>query len=103
MIQTINFYDFQTAFNQIRPNNFSYDGLKLLFNYLEEYEEDTGEQIELDVIALCCDFVESSLEEINSNYSHEEALNLENAIEYLRDNTDFIGKTDEDKLVFLQF
>jgi hypothetical protein len=103
MIQTINFYDFQTAFNQIRPNNFSYDGLKLLFNHLEEYEEATGEQIELDVIALCCDFVESSLEEINSNYPNEEALNLEDAIEYLRDNTDFIGKTDEDKLVFLQF
>ena len=103
MIQTINFYDFQTAFNQIRPNNFSYDGLKLLFNHLEEYEESTGEQIELDVIALCCDFVESSLEEINSNYPNEEELKLEDAIEYLRDNTDYIGKTDEDKLVYLQF
>lgn len=103
MKQSINFYQFQTAFNEIRPNNFSYNGLKLLFNHLEEYEESTGEEIELDVIALCCDFVESSLEEINSNYPNEEALNLENAIEYLRDNTDYVGKTDEDKLVFLQF
>ena len=103
MKQSINFYQFQTAFNEIRPNNFSYNGLKLLFNHLEEYEESTGEEIELDVIALCCDFVESSLEEINSNYPNEEALNLEDAIEYLRDNTDYVGKTDEDKLVFLQF
>jgi hypothetical protein len=103
MYQTINFYDFQTAFNQIRPNNFSHDGLKLLLNYLEEYEESTGESVELDVIALCSDYCESSLEEFNANYPNEESLNLENAIKYLRDNTNFVGKTEDDRLVYLQF
>jgi len=35
-----------------RKTNFSYEGLEILFEYLEELEESTGEEIELDVIAL---------------------------------------------------
>jgi len=42
MIQTITSHDFQDAFRKIRPDNFSYDGLKALFDYLEELEENTG-------------------------------------------------------------
>jgi hypothetical protein len=36
-------------------NQFSYKGLNALFEYLEEYEESTGEEIDFDVIALCYD------------------------------------------------
>ena len=36
MYQTIGFCQFTDAFNSIRPNNFSYDGLQVLFDYLEE-------------------------------------------------------------------
>ena len=32
------------------------DGLQILFDYLEELESETGKEIELDVISLCCDF-----------------------------------------------
>ena len=55
---TVNFTDFVDAFYKIRPTNFSYDGLKALFDYLEEYEHSTGKELELDVIGLCCDFCE---------------------------------------------
>lgn len=41
-----------------RDNQFSPEGRIALFNYLEEIAEDTGEPIELDVIALCCEFTE---------------------------------------------
>ena len=69
MKQTINFYDFQTAFENSRPDNFTREGLETLYEMLEEYEEDTGEELELDVIALCCDFTEyESLEELISAY-----------------------------------
>ena len=61
MYQTIDFYDFQHAFeNMDRSDNFSSAGLRALFNHIEELEADTGEQIELDVIALCCEFTEYS-------------------------------------------
>jgi hypothetical protein len=70
MKQTVTFYDFQKAFQDLRPNNFSYEGLRALFEYLEESEESTGEEIELDVIALCCDFIEyESIEDYRNDYS----------------------------------
>ena len=43
MHQSINLHDFREAFRIMdRSNNFSYDGLKVLFDGLEQYEEDTG-------------------------------------------------------------
>ena len=69
MKQSVNIYDFEREFKRFERNNFSWDGLKALFEYLEEYEEDTGEEIELDVVALCCDYAEyDSLNEYNSDY-----------------------------------
>ena len=40
MYKTITQYDFEDAFNswETYKNNFSYEGKKALFNYLEEYE-----------------------------------------------------------------
>ena len=72
MIQTINEYQFADAFNKIRPDNFTYRGLIALYNYFEQYEEDTGEQIELDVIALCCEYNEyEDLAEFQEDYSED--------------------------------
>lgn len=71
MKQPIGFCQFTDAFRDMnRDNNFSYAGLKALFSYLEEYEEATGEEIELDVIALCCEYTEyTDIAEFISTYS----------------------------------
>jgi hypothetical protein len=58
MYQNINFYQFCDSFSDQYKNNFTYEGKKALFDYLEEVEDSTGEKIELDVIALCCDYSE---------------------------------------------
>jgi hypothetical protein len=59
MYQTVNFSDFCDAFRSMdRNENFSYEGKRALFDYLEQYEEDVGEPWELDVIGLCCDWTE---------------------------------------------
>lgn len=70
MKQIIGFCDFQDTFRFMdRSDNFSYEGKKALFEYLEEYEEATGEEIELDIIALCCEYTEyESIEEFQQNY-----------------------------------
>lgn len=62
MKQTVNFSDFVDAFFRThnRMDQFSYEGLKALFEHLEQYEEDMGEEMELDVIAICCDYSEHS-------------------------------------------
>ena len=72
MKTTVTVTTFVDAFRALRPDNFSNDGLQALFSYLEEYETDTGEELELDVIALCCDFAEyQNLEEFQRDYSDE--------------------------------
>ena len=71
MKTTVSRYDFQQAFTDAnRAANFTSAGLDALFNYLEEYEEDTGEEIELDVIALCCEYTEyADVQEFAAAYS----------------------------------
>ena len=73
MIRTINEYDFTTAFHKMgRGNQFSHDGLIALYEYLEMLGEDLGQEIELDVIALCCEYAEyDNLEEFQADYSED--------------------------------
>ena len=58
MKQTMNEFDFKNEFKKIRPDNFSYEGLSVLYNHLIQFEEDTGEELEFDPIAYCCEFSE---------------------------------------------
>jgi len=74
MKQTVYLHDFRDAFKKMdRADNFSYEGLEALYNWLIDYEQDTGEVQELDVIALCCDFTEyESLEDFQADYNADE-------------------------------
>ena len=70
MKTTVSQTDFVDAFKKMRPSNFSYEGLIALYDYLENFEEDTDKEIELDVIAFCCDYTEyENLEEYKKSYS----------------------------------
>jgi len=84
MKQNIGLYQFENAFRTCgRIKQFSYAGLKALFEYLEQYEEDCGEEIELDVIGLCCDYVEyEGLEEFHGEYDAEDYPDLDKLMEY---------------------
>lgn len=98
MKTTVNLYEFRDAFRSIRPDNFSYEGLAVLFDYLEQLGEDIGEEIELDVIAICCDFSEDTWEGIAENYGLEldpEADDEDNeasVIDYLSNQGAYIGE-----------
>lgn len=103
MKTTVSFYDFEQAFrNCDRFENFGYEGLKVLFDYIENYEDDTGEEIELDVIALCCEYNRDDYMDIADNYNidlddcddDEERINT--VREYLADHTALVGEVEED-------
>ena len=100
MKQTINQYEFRNAFQSMRPNNFSYEGLEILFNSLEQYEADTGEEVELDVIAFCCDYSEMDGEEVRSSYAIDEGEDIE---EFLADNTWLLGKHETNGKTYFVF
>lgn len=70
MKQYIGFSQFCDGFRGSYENNFSYQGKRALFDYLENYEEETGEEIELDPVALCCEYSEyESLKDFQEQYS----------------------------------
>ena len=73
LVKEVSFYDFLKEFEEFgRANNFSYEGKKALYDYLNDLSEDLGEPIELDVIAICCDFTEyENLKEFNNNYGYD--------------------------------
>ena len=104
IVQNINsVYQFREAFRLAgRMDQFSYEGLEVLFDYLDNLSEGTGEPIELDVIALCCDYYESSIEELIDNYNidlsevdKDDPDSIIDAVrEYLEDNTSVCGEVD---------
>ena len=71
IIDTLHEARFVDEFQKIRKENFSYGGLRLLFQHLDDLSEETGENIEFDPIALCCEFSEYSLQEFNDDYDCE--------------------------------
>ena len=70
MIDRVTKSDFHDRFHNMgRGDQFSYEGKNALFDWLEEYEDSTGEQVELDIIALCCEYSEmDDLDDYNSQY-----------------------------------
>tara|TARA_R110000824_G_scaffold67838_4_gene175679 strand:+ start:983 stop:1291 length:309 start_codon:yes stop_codon:yes gene_type:complete len=102
MKQSVSEYDFIDAFRNYfggqYKTNFSYEGLKALFEYFEEFENDTGEEMELDVIAICCDFSEyESLKEYNEYYDKEYE-----EIDEIADDTTLI-KIDDERFIIQQY
>ena len=85
MKTTVSKTDFVDAFTKMRPSNFSYEGLIALYDYLENFEEDTDKEIELDVIAFCCDYSEwDNLEEYKKSYSSINSIDdIQSATTYI--------------------
>ena len=99
MKTTVTFSDFVDGFTklELRKDQFSYDGLKLIFDYLESLEED-GEEIEFDPIGICSEFTETTVPEFNSDYGTKFS-SIEEIEEYLGKHTSVIGRT-KDSIVF---
>jgi len=95
MVQTITKSDFTTAFHRMgRGEQFTYEGLNALYDYLEDLGDDIGEPIELDVIAFCCEYAEyESLQEFQEDYSedYQSLEEIEHATQVIMiDDTSFI-------------
>ena len=92
IVMTLNKDMFRFQMNQVRPDNFSYEGLGELFDYFDSMDP---EQIPYDPIAICCDFSQCSLEEFEQAYPSvegiqlDEGLTLKDAIQHYIDTHGF--------------
>lgn len=81
MYLSVNFHAFQDAFRHCdRQEQFTYTAQRALFDYLEQYEEEFGESMELDVIALCCEYAEATEDEFKDSYPDENVDDCEHII-----------------------
>ena len=104
MYQTVNTVStFRDEFRACgRADNFSYEALGLLFDYFEAFEMDTGEEIELDVVSICCDFSEDSPENIRDQYGIDGDDEAE-VIATLEDNGAYVGRTSHGTLIYRNY
>ena len=70
IVQTINSAtQFADMFKQSsRADQFSYEALEAIYDYFEDYSRDTGEDVEFDVVAICCDWQEATWGEVAEQY-----------------------------------
>ena len=81
LIKRVSFFDFEREFKDFdRMENFSYYGKKALYEKLEEPEE----IFELDVIAICCEWKEDTIENIIDTFG-----------------IDLDGETEEDEIQYI--
>ena len=95
IIKTISKDEFIVEFRKLRQNSFSYDGLVALYNYLNDLSEDTGEDIELDIIALCGEYEEEAPEYFLTQYGV-------NSVEELKDITTVI-EVNKNRIIIQSF
>ena len=90
MKTTIQLHDFIHC--DALKDNFSYDGRVALFEYLEQYEEDCGIELDFDPIALRCEFTEfGNLDEVGNYYTDLQDLDgNDEKMEWLQDRTQVI-------------
>lgn len=107
MYITVDSSMFIDAFRRMgRENQFSSEAMEALFEHIENYEQETGAPLELDVIALCCEFAEyETALEAAADYGFTSELEAddfedaedfedareEEALEWLRDRTEVIS------------
>ena len=100
MKETVTAYRFLDVFlgSNTYQNHFSHDGLIALFEYLEELEwEMDGMELELDVVAFCCDYTEyDSLDDFNADYSSDDKVYT---MDDIREETSVIEIPDTERFI----
>ena len=78
LIETINASDlYNMACSMGRGHNFGYSGWLAIGDYLESLSDDLGENIEIDIISICCDYsMAESADDAHMQYDHLHGIDL---------------------------
>lgn len=109
IVQTLTKSAFIDAFKQSsRKDQFSCEALEAIFDYLEEYSDSTGENVEFDIVGICCDWAEMKWNEIVSSYDvdlsqcTDEDERIGEVEDFLCKNTQYC-ELSNGNFVFIQF
>ena len=88
IVQTLGQGDFVQMFKESsRKEQFSVEALEAIFNYLDTYSEETGENVEFDIVGICCDWAEMTWQEIAQSYDVD--------LSQCTDNDERIGEVED--------
>ena len=97
IVQTLTKSSFIDAFKQSsRKDQFSYEALEAIFDFMEDYSNETGEVVELDIVGTCCEWAESHWSDVARDYGidlndfaddEDDDNRIKAVSEYLWDNT----------------
>ena len=92
MKQTIDIYRFREAFQQMgRGKQFSYEAIGMIYEHYDEFPE-----MELDIIAICCEWSEYDWNELVNCYDHLSTMTKSEGLEWMQDNTVIFEVKDKD-------
>jgi hypothetical protein len=108
MKHTLTKYEFVDGMRQAPNNPFSYEALEILWDYFENLEYGTGEELEFDPVDFRSDYSESSFNEIISDYllhvqGIDEEVDKKFVIDFLNQNTIVLGITEHNTVVYQNF
>lgn len=107
IIKTLNTNQITNALYADKENNgFSYEACEALVEYLEQLSEELDENIELDVVALRCEWSEQPYAEIANDYdipseTEEGFADEDEVLSYLQENTTAIKL--KNTILFMEF
>ena len=105
IVLTLTRSTFINMFREVRPDQFSGQALRMIFDYLDEGDTD----VEFDPLAICCEWAESSAEELIDAYDIEvdteadEDEREQQVMDHMLYNTTVLGMTDAGHFVYVQF
>ncbi len=111
LVQTLSFPSFRDMFIAAnREDTFTDEGLEVLYDYLDNLSDETGKDIEIDVVGLCSEYDENTIEQIISendidvsDIDPDDEDEIKDCVrEYLEDNTTIVGETS-DGFVYVAF
>ena len=110
IVQTLSKSSFIDAFtHSSRKDQFSYEALEAIFDYLEEYSDSTGAPVEFDIVGICCDWAEEGWEGIAKYYvvdlsdCESEQDKIESVRDFLYDNTQCVMLSDGESFLYITF
>lgn len=108
MKQTLSLDEFRHSFMNIRPDNFSWEGLEILFDWFEDLETSMDQELEFDPIAFCCDYSEASVKELIDAFDIDldgvdPDMVDEFVLDYINDRSIVLGVCSHGEIVFQNF
>ena len=78
LIQTVDSSDlYHLACRMDRGDNFGYNGWRAIGDYLESLSNDTGEDIKIDIISICCEYsMAESADDAYMEFDHLHGVDL---------------------------